>query len=77
MGYEEQAKQHMRRVYSKADPNSPESVDELLEMQYIFMTRSTTMDASSTTLKELFVGGSTGGQHGLASFSTASTSRQV
>ena len=56
MGYEEQAKQHMRRVYAKADPDSPESIDEILEMQYKYMTRSTTMDASSTTFKRAVCG---------------------
>ena len=31
MGYEEQGKQHMRRVYRKADPDSSETIEELLE----------------------------------------------
>ena len=34
MGYEEEGKQHMRRVYRKVDPGSPETIDEILEMQY-------------------------------------------
>ena len=34
IGHEEEGKQHMRRVYRKADPDSPEAIDEILEMQY-------------------------------------------
>ena len=56
MGYEEQGKQHMRRVYSKTDPDSPETIDEILDMQYNFMRRSTTMDATSTTFSQAVCG---------------------
>ena len=34
MGLEEEGMQHMRRVYRKVDPDSPETIDEILEMQY-------------------------------------------
>ena len=33
-GFEEQSKKHMRLVYRKVDPNSPETIDEILDMQY-------------------------------------------
>ena len=56
MGYEEQGMAHMRRLYRKVDPDSPETIDEILEMQYSFMKRSTTMDASSTTFKQAVCG---------------------
>ena len=32
MGDDEQAKKHMYRVYRKADPDSPETLDELIEL---------------------------------------------
>ena len=56
MDYAEQAKQHIRRVYSKADPESSQSIEDILEMQYQYMRRSTTMDASSTTFKRAVCG---------------------
>ena len=56
MGYEEQGKKHMHRVYRKADPDSAETIDELLELQYNFMRRSTSMDASSTTFNKAVCG---------------------
>ena len=56
MGYEEEGKQHMRQVYRKVDPDSPETIDEILEMQYQYQKRSTTMDASSATFKEAICG---------------------
>ena len=56
MGHEEQGKQHMHRVYSKTDPKSSETIEEILESQYNFMRRSTTMDATSTTFIQAICG---------------------
>ena len=53
---EEQSKAHMARLYSKADPGSPETIEELFEMQYRFQKRSTTMDASTTSLRQAVFG---------------------
>ena len=33
-GYEDEGKQQMRQMYVKANTNIPESIDEILEMQY-------------------------------------------
>ena len=56
MGNEEEAKRHMGRLYRKADPDSPETIDQLLELQYKYQRRGTTMDASKTTFKQAICG---------------------
>ena len=55
-GDEEQSKAHMARLYRKADPNSPETIEELFEMQYRFQQKSTTMDASTTSMRQAVFG---------------------
>ena len=44
-GYEEQGKEHMTRVYRKTNPDSPETIEEILEQQYNFVRRSTSMES--------------------------------
>jgi len=46
----------MKRVYIKKDPSSPETIEEILESQYTFQTRTTTMDATSTSFKQAVCG---------------------
>ena len=55
-GDEEQSKQHMRLVYRKVDTKSPETIEDILEMQYKFQLRTTTMDASTTTMWKAIFG---------------------
>ena len=50
-GRDEEGRAGLARVYRKKDANTPETIEEILAMQYSFMKRSTTMDASSTTFK--------------------------
>ena len=46
----------MQRVYRKSDPQTPGTIEDLLEAQYIFLKKSTTMDAQSTTFKAAVCG---------------------
>ena len=45
MGYEEQGKEHMTRVYRKTNLDSKESIEDILERQYKFVRRSTSMES--------------------------------
>ena len=56
MGYEKQGYAHMKKVYRKKDPSIPESLEDLLQAQYSYMKRSTTMDAASCSFKEAVCG---------------------
>ena len=47
---------HMKRVYRKKNPDSPETIEEILDAQYNYQKQSTTMDASSTTFKQALCG---------------------
>ena len=42
----------MKRVYRKNDPTSAETIEEILELQYSYFKKITTLDASSTTFKQ-------------------------
>ena len=55
-GRDEEGKAHMAKVYRKKDPNTPETIEQILDMQYTFMKKSTTMDASSTSFKKAVCG---------------------
>ena len=55
-GKDDEGRAHMAKVYRKKDTEGSETIDEILAMQYTFMKRSTTMDASSTTFKAAVCG---------------------
>ena len=55
-GFNEMGMRHMQKLYRKKDPSSAETITEILELQYAFKAKSTTIDASSTTFKNAICG---------------------
>lgn len=50
-GRDDEAKQHLKRIYRKKNPNSQESIEQHLDAHYGLLRKCTTLDASSTTFK--------------------------
>ena len=55
-GRDEEAIQSLARIYRKKDPDSPESLQTLIEAHYSNLKKNTTMDAVSTSFKDALCG---------------------